>query len=318
MLPLVFWSFVIALPSSSFGTEEGALAEATRALQRGDYARAQSLAATYVKVHPAALAARILLARAEIARRELPSAFWELRKILRADPKNLDALYYLGRVSEVLSRSEYERLYALAPNSARVHQLLAESYLAQEKPSQAEEEYQAALDANPESVEVLDALGELKRSRYRFDDAIAYYSRAAALAPRDYTSAYGLGASYLYKQEPERAVDFFRKALAIDHVSAATRLALGDALLRAGKPAEAVEELKDAVALEPDMRQAYTLLARAYQKLGRTEDADEALKRSQELTRKESEARRALLGSEEGASDSPGRTDTGENPVPKP
>ena len=40
---------------------------------------------------------------------------------------------------------EYQQLFALAPNSERVHQLLAESLQAQDKPSEAEAEYKAAL-----------------------------------------------------------------------------------------------------------------------------------------------------------------------------
>ncbi len=275
------------------------LAESTRALYRGDYGRAAALAADEIRVHPEDPAARILLARAEIAQGKFESAYQELRRVHRADPKNIDALYYLGRLCGILSQTEFQRLFALAPDSARVHQLLAESYQAQEDKAKAEEEYQAALKADPRSIEVLDALGDLVRFQFRFDEAISYYSQANKIAPHDYDSTYGLGASFLYRQDVERAIEQFRLALDIDPNSAAARLALGDALLRTDKPTEAVRELRAALTLEPAMRQAYTLLARAYQKLNRSAEAEAALKKANELTQREIESRESLLVSDE-------------------
>ncbi len=286
MFRLIFSSLlgllVVACPLR--GDQPGGLAEGVRALYRGEYDRAASLAASFVKAHPEASAGFILLARTEIAQGKYQPAYENLRQALRLAPTSVDALYYLGRVALILSQVQYRELYDLAPDSARVHQLLAESYRAQEKTAEAEQEYKAALEASPRSVEVLDALGDLERSSNHYDEALPYYSRAADIAPRDYNSVYGLGASYLLKFEPERAIEYFRKALKIDPKSAAARFAVGDALLRVGKAQEAVAELKAAVALEPEMEQAYRLLGRAYQKLGQKREAEEAFKKSKEVS----------------------------------
>jgi len=279
--------------------QDAGLAETARALYRGNALQAAALARRYLKVHPGTPAALILLARAEMAQREYQSAYQYLGKVLRANPKNIDALYYLGRVCLNLSQAEHQALYALAPDSVRVHQLLAESYRAQENKARAEEEYLAALRADPRSVEVFNSLGDLKRSQFKFDEATSYYARATEIQPRDYDSAYGLGACYLYRQEPERALEPLRRALVIDPDSAPARLALGDALFRAGEVAEAVTELKAAAALQPDMRQAYTLLARAYRRLGQSQEAKEALKKSNELAQVESRARQRRLASDD-------------------
>ncbi len=281
------------------GQQPPALAEGTRALLRADYRKAASLTEGYLKAHPESVKARILLARAEMAQGEYDSAYRNLRNVLDANPQNVDALYYLGWVCFALSQAEHQKLYALAPDSPRVHQLLAESYRARQDVSKAEEEYLTALKASPNSVEILDELGNLKRSQFKFDEAITYYSRALEISPRDYTSAYGLGASYLYKQEAARAVEYFRRAVAADPNSPAARLALGDALWRAGEAAEAIEELKAATALEPDMRQAYTLLARAYNTLGQSQAAEAALKKAEDLTQKDKEEREALIFSDD-------------------
>jgi len=281
------------------GEQPADLKEGMRALYRGHADEAAKRARNHLNYSPRSTAARLLLAQAEISRGRYAEAFEELLKVTRVEPRNIDALYHLGRLCTLLMQAEYERLYAMAPDSARVHQLLAESYAVQGNTKRAEEEYQAALKADPHSVVVLNALGDLKRSQFRFDEAIAYYRQVQTIAPRDYDSAYGLGACYLFRQQPEGAIKYLRQALAIDPSSAAARLALGDALLRVDQPAKAVIELQAAVAREPDMRQAFTLLARAYRRLGRAQEAEEALKKSQELTRKAQEARVELLTTED-------------------
>jgi tetratricopeptide (TPR) repeat protein len=73
----------------------------------------------------------------------------------------------------------------MAPDSYSVHQVLAESYLAQENRAKAEKEYRAALQANPPSVEIL---GDLNRTDFEMDEAETHYSRTPELAPHDYDS----------------------------------------------------------------------------------------------------------------------------------
>jgi Tfp pilus assembly protein PilF len=281
--------------SATFGQEGSELPEGTRALYRGDYAAAAVAAEQFLKRQPRSVPALVLLARAYIAEGRFPLAFEKLRQAFQHDPRNADLLYYLGRLSAILSQQEYEELYRMAPGSARVHQLMAETYLAQEDKAKAEEEYRALLKIDPNSLVALDALGDLKRSQFQFEEAIKFYTRAQTLQPGDYDSAYGLGAAYLYRQDLLHAIEQFRKALEIDPRSAAAHLALGDALLRGGKAEEAVAELNSAIALEPRMRQAFTLLARAYQRLGKTDAASEALKKSEELNLEELRQREGLL-----------------------
>jgi tetratricopeptide (TPR) repeat protein len=303
-VPLVLIFLALLRPAASVVPSRGeeipeGLQAATRALYRGEYDRAGSLAQGYLQAHPQAMNAQILLARARISHGQYEPALEGLERVLRRDPANPDALYYLERLSGLLSQMEFQRLFRLAPDSARARQVMGEAYETQNKLELAETEYQAALKADPQLVEVLDALGDLKRHQFKFDDAIRYYSRALEAQPRDYTSAYGLGAAYLFKQNPPEAVRFLRLAVAIDPQSPAARLALGDALLRVGHGDAAVTELKASISLAPDLRQAYTLLARAYRILGRTEEASAALRKSQELNREEIEAREKTLGSQE-------------------
>jgi tetratricopeptide (TPR) repeat protein len=287
------WLMISVLCPLSFAQASPA-AESLKALYQGDYQRAATLAAGYLKTHPNDAQMRVILARAELARGDFQAADDELRRALKADPRNIDALYYLGMVAGVLAQQEYERLYALKPDSDRVHQLLGEAALAQENPSEAEKEFLAALRINSRSVEALTALGELKRSQSSFDEALEYYSRAEAIGPLNYDIAYGLGACYLYKQDHERAVAYFRRAVSFDATAGAGHFALGNALFQSGQTEAAIPELKAALALEPKLRQAYFLLGRAYQKLGEQAAAQQAFRKLDELTRAEVEKEKGV------------------------
>jgi len=282
-------SLLLIVASAECFAQTPAMAEGVRAIYQGDHRRAAELAEKHLRKYPNDAPARVILARAELAQGKFERAYQELQKALASDPRNIDALYYLAIVAKALSQQEYQRLYALAPDSARVHLLMAEAALAEDNQTEAEAEFQAALKANPRSIEVLTALGELKRSQSMFDEAITYYAEAERIGPLNYTIAYGLGACYTYKQEHPRAVEYLRKAAAFAPDSAAGRFALGNALFQGGQTEAAIPELKAALELEPQMKQAYFLLGRAYQKLGQQVEAKIAFGKLDELSRNEAE-----------------------------
>jgi Tfp pilus assembly protein PilF len=279
---------------------KGTLTETGRLLYRGDFGEAAALAREHLKAHPDDSATRILLARALLAQGNYLGAYAELLRVVRADPMSVDGLYYLGRTSALLSQLEYQELVRVAPDSSRVHQLLAEAYEAQENKAQAEMEYLAALKTGPPSSEILDALGDLKREAFHFDEAAMYYQRAVKISRQDYGGVYGLGACALFNHDLPTAIAYFRQANGIDPQSSAARLALGDALLQDNQASAAVDELKAAVNIEPDMRQAYSLLARAYKKLGQPQLAQEALKQEEELAKKHEERLERTLDTQRG------------------
>jgi tetratricopeptide (TPR) repeat protein len=278
---------LVAANSAETHGQSSALVESTKAFYRGDYAEAAQLAEKHLRAYPKDVPVRLVLARAELAQGKFKQAFEGLQKILVSDPNNIDALYYMSVIARELSHREYERLFSIAPDSGRVHQLLGEAALAAENRSEAEEEFQKALSSNPHSIEVSVELAELKRSQSKFDEAITYYTQAEQIGPLNYEIAYGLGASYTYKQEYSRAIEWLQKAAALAPDSAAGRFALGNALFQNGQFEAAIPELNVSLKIEPRMKQAYFLLGRAYSKLGRMDDAKVALKKLDELNRSE-------------------------------
>ncbi len=269
--------------------------EYARAFHRGDYPQAKALAAERLTARPGDVPARILLARAEAAMGRFDAAYAGFREAQRRDPRNPDALYYLGVTAGVMAEIEYERLLAIAPGSARAHQFRGQSYAVQGRSTDAQGEFEAALAAGPPSADVLVALGDLMRARLAFAEAREHYAKALELAPSSYDALYGLGACDSYAGEHAKAIESFRRALRVAPDSAPALLALGISLLQTGQAAAAVTELEEAARLEPRMRQAYYQLGRAYQSLGRSRDAEAAFAKVQELIRQQREFAEGLL-----------------------
>jgi tetratricopeptide (TPR) repeat protein len=272
-----------------------ALPEYAQAFYRGDYETARTLASARLREEPSDTRARLVLARVAAAKGRFDEAFDAFYQALRRDPHNPDALYYLGVTAGALAQVEYRRLLALAPDSARAHQLQGQSLEASDRPAEAEAEYKAALEKNPRLVEVLIALGDLARSDLaqtaeRLEEARQYYQRAVEQAPGNYYALYGLGVCYAYAGNHARAIEVFRRALQQDPDSARAHLALGISLFESGQPEAAVTELETATRIQPKLRNAYFQLARAYFKLGRQRETEEATTRFRELAREEEES----------------------------
>jgi predicted Zn-dependent protease len=253
----------------------GAIVAATNALAAGDLDRAATLAAGHLRTHPRSAAARVVVARVHLARGELDAAWRELNRAAAEHPRDVDVLYYLGQVSGQLAAEQFERLAQQSPMSARGHQLLAESFEAQERRSDAEREYQAALAIKPDLLEALLGLARLQRIRLDCDGAKALYARAEAVR-QTFDAAYGIGACLLREQEHDAARVQLEQAVARDPKSAVALVGLGSALLGLNRAAEAITRLERAVAIEPAMDDGWYVLGRAYQAAGRTDQAQRA------------------------------------------
>jgi tetratricopeptide (TPR) repeat protein len=261
---------------------ETRLTEAARNLSAGDADRALTLVTEYLTRHPADPRARVLAARVHISRGDFDAAYLQLRRAVRAAPRDVDVLYYFGLVSGRLAERQFERLAQIAPESARVHQLQAESLEAQEKRSGAETEYEAALKAKPDLMDALLALGKLKRIRLACEEAIALYEKAETIRPT-FEGAYGLGVCYGYLQRDEEALSRFTEAIRRDPKAAVAWVGLGTSLTKTGRATDAIPKLQQAIALEPKMGEAYYALGMAYQSARQPALAQKAFQQAQQL-----------------------------------
>jgi tetratricopeptide (TPR) repeat protein len=245
----------------------GTLAEAERALNAGDDEKALALAERHAGAHPQDAAARVIAARVHMARADLDRAYEQLRRALAAQPRHVDALYYMGLVSGRLAERELERLAEVAPDSARLQQVLAESYELQDRRHDAAAAYEAALRRDPSLLDALLGLAKLRRIALQCEEAVKLYERAEAVRPT-YEAAYGLGVCHSFELDDQRAERRFRQALERDPKAPLAWLGLGMSAAKLGRTPEAIAHLQRAIALEPRLREAHYALGQAYQRSG--------------------------------------------------
>ncbi len=257
------------------------LTQATRALSAGDLDRAIQLGTAYLKQHPSDARAHVLLARVEIARGNDEAAYDALQAALKADPRNVDALYYLGMVTGTMAQRQFHDLETKAPGSALLHQLAAESLVAQDKRAAAEKEYEAALARRPDLLESLLGLARLQRIRLACETAIPLYEKAEAIRPT-FDGAYGHAMCQSLLQDDEAAVKSFEQAIERDPRAAVAWVGLGSSLNKLGRSKEAISKLQHAIELEPAMGEAYYALGLTFQSAGQTDLAQEAFKKAEQ------------------------------------
>ena len=274
----------------------GGLARCATALDREDYAAAVREAQSILGFQPESVPARLVLARAYMGMNNAAAALSELHTALLRQPDSMDALYYLSKLTGVLSVQAFGVVASLAPDSARMHQIRAETLEARKDAAGAEMEYRAALEKRPGTTYILNALGDLKRHEKQYLEALRWYGQVLAKDPDNYDALYGAGASYQLSEQGDKALPLFRRALKADPSSMAATMALGECLLLSGRGGEAVILLERAAKADPEFRRLQFLLGRAYQSVGRQTEAQLAFKRFRALSAREDEDVQSLEG----------------------
>jgi tetratricopeptide (TPR) repeat protein len=224
----------------------------------------------------------VLLVRVYVERNEIDAAYRAAAVAVRKHPADTNLLYYLGLATRGLAAREFERLATIAPDSARVHQLQAEMFDAQERRADAEKEYAAALTAKPDLLEPLLGLAKLQRIRLACEEARALYERAEAVRPT-FDAAYGLGVCLGYLQNDQLAAKYFEQAVQRNPSAAVAWAGFGTSLVKLGRTADGIAKLQRAIALAPEMDEAHYMLGMAYQASGDPVRAQESFKKAEQL-----------------------------------
>jgi len=209
---------------------------------------------------------------------QLAEAQSRYRDILRADPANADAHYYLamaacheGRFAEGVELAR--KAAAGDARNARAHKLIGMALQNLGRPAEALESLDRAVAAEPQNAELHGLRAELLTALRRPDEAIASFERALAIEPGSPLAHAGL-ASLLQEQGRDAdAVAHYRQALAAEPRMAPAHLNLARILSRTDQTEEALRSFQAAVQLEPDNAEAQADFGYALQLLDRNEEA---------------------------------------------
>lgn len=205
----------------------------------------------------------------------------EFAAALSLKKDDAESMYWLVRSYARLSEAVFAQLLAAFPDSARTHQLRAETFAVREAYPQAIEEYRAAIQLQPREIELYEELGSLYLLTRALSEARELL-RAALEASPSVRIVHLLGRVYLELEQPDNAIPYLEKASHAAPEQLEVHADLGRAYFRTDRVQLAARELKQAVPIDRSGDLHY-LLYQSYVALGETRLAGAALSQSRAL-----------------------------------
>lgn len=222
--------------------------------------------------------AGMALAELDYQQGDLEKTSAVLGVLQKLDPTNVDVLYVVYRVHTDLATQARDRLALVAPNSARMHQLLAQHLVTEGDAKGAIVEYREAVRIDSRlpgaHFELGEAILEDSTSEQSQQEAQKEFETALAVNPGDAKAECRLGALFSLHDDTEAALSHYRRAAELAPDDAEAQVGLGKVLMSTGQLDSAVEHLRHAVAVDPLDALAHYRLSQAYRRLGRSSEAD--------------------------------------------
>jgi tetratricopeptide (TPR) repeat protein len=225
-----------------------------------------------------------------------------LRKLAPNDP---DVLYTASKVYASLWNAAVQRLLAQAPNSYRIHQVLAEVAETQQNYAEAAKEYGLIVRMAPDLRGFHYRLGrailESDTTPEASQKALQDFQEELKLNPRDAPTQTQIGEIDLKAHQIEEAAHYFSHAIEADPAYVEARIGLAKAMLEKKQFQEAAEQLEKAIRLSPEDETIYYNLMIAYRGLGRMPEAKHALEDFQRLSAQKQEEHSSIMRQLKGA-----------------
>ncbi len=213
-------------------------------------------------------------------------------------PDDPDILYHRGRAHLLVSKDSFEKMYAAAPKSWRVHQVLAQADAEAEKHPDSVREYEAAIRLAPTQPGLhAEFASELIRAG-KLDAAVTEFEKELQIDPYNALARFKLGVILVETDDGTRGKSEILKALEQKKDLPNADYYSGRAEVKLANYGAAVEDFKKALksSSDPELIQlAWYQLAICYRRLQRNPEAQQALAEFQRLKAESSEKRQEQL-----------------------
>jgi tetratricopeptide (TPR) repeat protein len=194
----------------------------------------------------------------------------------RLDPTNVDIHYVAYRIFSALAGHALDSIALTDPNSARMHQIMAQHLVNSGDIAGAIVQYQKAIELDSRlsgaHFELGEAILQRSRSEPAYGQAQKEFEAALAMNRFDSKSECWLGNIYASKPDLRAALAHYSRALELNPNDVDVRVGLGKVLTAMGQPEKALGHLVEAVRLDPLNAVAHYRLSAVYRQLGRVSD----------------------------------------------
>src|SRR5712664_1567271 len=196
------------------------------------------------------------------------------------DPTNVDLLYSAYRIHSDLAGEAMLSLSVVAPDTARMHQLMAHELARQGKAEEAIANYRKALKVDPQLPGLHYELAEMLNNSSVKDGPQAAekeYGAALAVNPFDEKSECRMGDIAAQRGDQKGAYDRYSRAVQLQPNDPDANVGLAKVLMSMNQPEKAEALLKHAIELDPTSALAHFRLSTIYRQTGRPGDAKREL-----------------------------------------
>ncbi len=190
------------------------------------------------------------------------------RTVLALDPRNIQALHFLGILRNQLGDLPgavelIRKASTLIPRSADLHADLGELLRRSGDLDEAAREFTATLSLDPRHVAARRNLGLTRLAQSRHGEAAACFAQVIGPGPGSADDWHGLGLARQGEGNLRAAIDAYRTSLGLAPGRVDTLVALSGALLDGGEGAAAITASEDALKHAPNHVPALRALAAA-------------------------------------------------------
>jgi tetratricopeptide (TPR) repeat protein len=219
---------------------------------------------------------------AQLAAGDAQAAVTSLDKADQLSPGDVDILYHRGRAHMLVSKESYEEMYKADPNSWRVHQALAQSFVEADRLEDAVHECQNALDLRPLEPGLHEELADIFWQQNQLEKAESEFQDELKIDPESISSLYKLAVVSLERSKPAVTVSLLSQVLRQSPHYRDAHYQKGRAEAQLGLVNDAIDDFKAEVAKGEradgdSLRQSYYQLAQLYRRSQHPEESKAAL-----------------------------------------
>ena len=251
--------------------------------RKNDFPGAMEALKHEIHIDPRNAQALMWLGVVQLGAGDADAASTTLDQAAKLSPGDVDILYHRGRAHMLVSKESYEQMYKADPQSWRVHQALAQSFVEADRLEDAAKECEIALQLRPSEPGLHEELGDIYWKQNQLEKAESSFGDELKLDGESLSATYKLAVVSLERSKPEATVTLLNELLRRAPKYPDARYQLGRAEAQLGQVDAAIGSFS-AVVADPRqaadveaVRQSYYQLAQLYRRAGRPDDSRTAL-----------------------------------------
>lgn len=258
--------------------------------RKNDFSGAAEALKRETRFDPRNAQALMWLGVVQLGEGDAEAASVTLDEAAKISPKDVDILYHRGRAHMLVSKESYEEMYKADPQSWRVHQALAQSFVEGDRLEDAATECQVALRLRPSEPGLHEELGDIYWKQNQLEKAESAFEDELKIDGESLSSLYKLAVVSLERSKPEATLSLLNDLLRRSPGYPDAQYQLGRAEAQLGQVDAAIASFNAVLADKRQTdaetkRQSYYQLAQLYRRAQRPEESKAALDSFMKLKR---------------------------------